>query len=84
MSFPPFIFVVFNSTKSTRESKEMARPTQVLRSASAQASAALRERVRRPALLSKLAKPEDLAPLFKNGDSLCVSTLSILLVVRGY
>ncbi|KAG6843669.1 acetyl-CoA hydrolase [Tephrocybe sp. NHM501043] len=34
----------------------------------AQASAALRERVRRPALLSKLADPADLAPLFNDGD----------------
>ncbi|KAK7453282.1 acetyl-CoA hydrolase [Stygiomarasmius scandens] len=31
-------------------------------------SAALRERVRRPGYFSKLAKPSDLAPLFKNGD----------------
>lgn len=31
-------------------------------------SAALRERVRRPAYLKKLASPSDLAPLFKNDD----------------
>jgi len=34
-------------------------------SSTVQASAALKERVRRPALLKKLAKAEDLAPLFK-------------------
>ncbi|KAF5344316.1 hypothetical protein D9756_011310 [Leucocoprinus leucothites] len=32
------------------------------------ASAALRERVRRPAFLERLARAEDLAPLFKNDD----------------
>ncbi|KAF9560640.1 acyl-CoA carboxylate CoA-transferase [Agrocybe pediades] len=37
-------------------------------SSTVQASAALKERVRRPALLKKLAKAEDLAPLFKNDD----------------
>ncbi|KAJ7766633.1 hypothetical protein B0H16DRAFT_1366706 [Mycena metata] len=32
------------------------------------ASSVLRERVRRPAFLEKLAEPEDLVPLFKNDD----------------
>ncbi|KAJ7029394.1 hypothetical protein C8F04DRAFT_962960 [Mycena alexandri] len=32
------------------------------------ASSVLRERVRRPAFLEKLAQPEDLVPLFKNDD----------------
>ncbi|KAJ3755962.1 acyl-CoA carboxylate CoA-transferase [Lentinula raphanica] len=31
-------------------------------------SAAVAERVRRPSYLSRVAKPEDLVPLFKNGD----------------
>jgi acetyl-CoA hydrolase len=31
------------------------------------ASAALKARVRRPSLLQKLARPEDLLPLFPNG-----------------
>ncbi|EDR04672.1 uncharacterized protein LACBIDRAFT_252427 [Laccaria bicolor S238N-H82] len=44
------------------------RATPLLRNAPATASAALRERVRRPAYLSKLAHPKDLAPLFKNDD----------------
>ncbi|KAL0569999.1 acetyl-CoA hydrolase [Marasmius crinis-equi] len=43
--------------------------TPCLRNASVSGpSAALRERVRRPAYLKKLAKPSDLAPLFKNDD----------------
>ena len=41
------------------------RATPLLRNAPATASAALRERIRRPAYLSKLANPKDLAPLFK-------------------
>lgn len=32
------------------------------------ASALLRSRVKRPSYLSKLAKPEDLVPLFPNGS----------------
>lgn len=32
------------------------------------ASAALKARVRRPSMLKKLAHPEDLLKLFKNGD----------------
>ncbi|EAU82276.1 acyl-CoA carboxylate CoA-transferase [Coprinopsis cinerea okayama7 len=51
------------------------KPTLRLRNASLAAahkalkpSAALLERVRRPAFLNKLAKPEDLAPLFRNDD----------------
>ncbi|KAI3604353.1 acetyl-hydrolase [Moniliophthora roreri] len=43
--------------------------TRTLRNASiAGPSAALRERVRRPQYFKKLAKPSDLAPLFKNDD----------------
>ncbi|THU99836.1 hypothetical protein K435DRAFT_837547 [Dendrothele bispora CBS 962.96] len=42
------------------------RVTPLLRNA--QPSAALRERVRRPGYFSKLAQPQDIAPLFKNGD----------------
>jgi hypothetical protein len=41
------------------------RATPLLRNAPATASAALRERVRRPAYLNKLANSKDLAPLFK-------------------
>ncbi|KAF6742088.1 hypothetical protein DFP72DRAFT_979565 [Ephemerocybe angulata] len=50
------------------------KPTLRLRNASSLAgkalkpSAALQERVRRPAFLNKLARAEDLAPLFKNDD----------------
>lgn len=44
------------------------RATPFLRSAPATASVALRERVRRPAYLSKLAYSKDLTPLFKNDD----------------
>ncbi|KAG6843668.1 Acetyl-CoA hydrolase [Tephrocybe sp. NHM501043] len=44
------------------------RVTPCLRQNTLSVSAALRERVRRPALLKKIAKPEDLAPLFKNDD----------------
>ncbi|KAF8060678.1 hypothetical protein FPV67DRAFT_1609443 [Lyophyllum atratum] len=44
------------------------RTTQFLRSNGPSVSAALRERVRRPALLKKVADPADLAPLFKNDD----------------
>ncbi|KIJ99184.1 hypothetical protein K443DRAFT_133169 [Laccaria amethystina LaAM-08-1] len=45
------------------------RATPLLRNAPATASAALRERVRRPAYLNKLANSKDLAPLFKIGWS---------------
>ncbi|KAF9456296.1 hypothetical protein BDZ94DRAFT_1276026 [Collybia nuda] len=44
------------------------RVTPLLRQNSPSISAALRERVRRPALLRKIAHPSDLAPLFKNDD----------------
>ncbi|KAJ3489955.1 hypothetical protein NLJ89_g11481 [Agrocybe chaxingu] len=47
------------------------RPTPFLRNAIGRggvASAALKERVRRPAYLKRLAQPEDLAPLFKHDD----------------
>ncbi|KAG5637606.1 Acetyl-CoA hydrolase [Sphagnurus paluster] len=44
------------------------RVTPSLRQKVPSVSAALRERVRRPALLKKLADPTDLAPLFKNDD----------------
>ncbi|KAG5640505.1 Acetyl-CoA hydrolase, partial [Asterophora parasitica] len=44
------------------------RATPFLRQNAQSVSAALRERVRRPALLKKLADPADLAPLFKNDD----------------
>ncbi|KAF5376908.1 hypothetical protein D9615_007351 [Tricholomella constricta] len=44
------------------------RVTPFLRQNSQSVSAALRERVRRPALLRKLADPADLVPLFKNDD----------------
>ncbi|KAL0948580.1 hypothetical protein HGRIS_011139 [Hohenbuehelia grisea] len=43
------------------------RITPTLRSA-AGVSAALKERVRRPSMFTKLARAEDLAPLFKNDD----------------
>ncbi|KAG6860667.1 Acetyl-CoA hydrolase [Termitomyces sp. Mi166 len=45
------------------------RITPFLRQNAQSVSAALRERVRRPALLSKLAQPTDLVPLFKIGWS---------------
>ncbi|GLB36901.1 putative acetyl-CoA hydrolase/transferase C-terminal domain [Lyophyllum shimeji] len=44
------------------------RATPLLRLHTPTATAALRERVRRPALLKKLADPADLAPLFNNDD----------------
>lgn len=48
----------------------MVRPTGIRLRSSTGPSAALKERVRRPALFNKLAKPEDLVKLFKNGDSI--------------
>lgn len=55
-----FIDAVGNASRNSHHA--------LLRNAPAIASAALRERVRRPAHLSKLANPRDLAPLFKNDD----------------
>ncbi|KAG7443237.1 uncharacterized protein BT62DRAFT_972559 [Guyanagaster necrorhizus] len=44
------------------------RVTSSLRNVSPSVSSALRERVRRPSYLKKLAQPADLAPLFQNDD----------------